>query len=132
MMEMTITLGKNRQVDAQVGKFTINTDQPVDEGGDGTALEPFALFLVSIGTCAGVYVSGFCRSRDLPSEGITITQTNDWNKEQKRVVKVELTIHLPPEFPEKYRQAVVRAAEQCTVKRNIMTPPEFVVESVVG
>ena len=60
-----ITFPGGKRVDAQVGPYLIQTDQPKDEGGDGTAPEPFMLFLASIGTCAGIYVLGFCQSRGI-------------------------------------------------------------------
>ena len=53
-MEFRITLGENKRVDAHVGDFLIKTDQSVKMGGDGSAPEPFTLFLASIGTCAGI------------------------------------------------------------------------------
>ncbi|MBW2050564.1 MAG: osmotically inducible protein OsmC, partial [Deltaproteobacteria bacterium] len=43
-----------KRVDAQIGGFTIKTDQSRDNGGDESAPEPFQLFLASIATCAGI------------------------------------------------------------------------------
>jgi hypothetical protein len=34
------------------------------------------------------------------------------------VSKVDLEIHLPPGFPEKYREAVLHSAELCAVKKH--------------
>ena len=132
MLDMMITFPGNKRVDAALGQFTIQTDQPKDEGGDETAPEPFALFLASIGTCAGIYVLGFCRSRGIPTDDIRIVQTNDWDKQERRVVRIILEVRLPAGFPPKYRRALIRAIEQCTVKRNISSPPEFAVETVIA
>jgi len=41
------------------------------------------------------------------------------------VGKVRLDIQLPPDFPEKYRGAVIRSAEQCAVKKHFESPPQF-------
>ena len=41
--------------------------------------------------------------------------------------KIVINIQLPPEFPEKYRPAIIRAAEMCTVKRTLATPQEIIV-----
>jgi len=30
---------------------------------------------------------------------------------------------LPPDFPEKYKEAAIKAAEQCTVKKHLLKPP---------
>ena len=73
-MEMTITFPGGARVDAQLGTFTIRTDQPAHAGGNDSAPAPFSLFLASIGTCAGIYVLGFCKQRGLPVDGIQIVQ----------------------------------------------------------
>jgi ribosomal protein S12 methylthiotransferase accessory factor len=44
--------------------------------------------------------------------------------------KIRLIIHLPPGFPEKYRRAIIRATNQCSVKRAILDPPEFDVVTI--
>jgi ribosomal protein S12 methylthiotransferase accessory factor len=36
---------------------------------------------------------------------------------------VQLVVQLPPEFPAKYRAAIVRAAEGCKVKKTIAAAP---------
>jgi hypothetical protein len=43
----------------------------------------------------------------------------------RRVVRIEIAIALPILFPERYREAIVRAVEQCTVKRHLLEPPRF-------
>ena len=53
-MDMQISFSGGKKVDATYKGFTIKTDQPKDEGGNGTAPEPFSLFLASIGTCTGI------------------------------------------------------------------------------
>ncbi len=126
-MEMTISFPGGARVDAQYGSHAIRTDQPVRSGGEDSAPAPFALFLASIGTCAGIYVLGFCRSRGLPTEGIQITQRMDVDRATGMVGTITLDIKVPPGFPEKYHEALVRAASQCTVKKHLESPPRFVV-----
>ena len=131
-MEMTVTFPGGTRVDAQFGPHTIRTDQPPHAGGEGSAPAPFSLFLASIGTCAGIYVLGFCRQRGLPTDGIQIVQRMEPDPRTGMIGKVELDIQVPPEFPDKYRDALVRAASQCAVKKHLETPPTFEVRTVVG
>ena len=49
-MEMLIDFPGGSRVDAHFGPFAVATDQPPASG----APTPFALFLASIGTCAGI------------------------------------------------------------------------------
>lgn len=96
-------------------------------GGDESAPEPFDLFLASIGTCAGVYVVYFCDKRGIDTTGIQMTLQFEKNKKTHLVERVRIHIVLPPGFPEKYKSAVVKAADLCTVKRNMIDPPEFAI-----
>ena len=126
-MEMTITLSGNKKVDAVFNGFTVHTDQPVDAGGDGGAPSPFDIFLASIGTCSGFYVASFCQQRGIATDTIHITQTMEYDNKSHLIRRIMLTIHLPADFPAKYRDAVVHAANLCTVKRHLETPPEITV-----
>jgi len=128
-MEMMIDFPGGARVDAHFGSFTVHTDQPSEDAGDGSAPTPFDTFLASLGTCAGIYVLGFCRMRGLPADGIRLVQSVQINAKTKLVDSVSLEIKLPKEFPEKYKSAVIRAAEQCKVKKHFEHPPKISVST---
>ena len=129
-MEMTIHFPGNKRVASTYKGFTVQTDQPQSEGGDGSAPEPFDLFLSSLGTCAGVYIVFFCESRNLPTDGISMTLRFRRNEKTHLVETIKMDIALPPDFPAKYRNAVIRAAQMCTVKRTLAQPPEILVNAI--
>jgi ribosomal protein S12 methylthiotransferase accessory factor len=129
-MEMVIKFPGGARVDAHFGPYSVATDQPPHGGGQGSAPTPFATFLASIGTCAGIYVLGFCQQRGISTEGLQIRQRLEVNPLNGMVSKVLLDIQLPPDFPERYRTAVVRAAEQCAVKKHFEYPPQFEIATV--
>ena len=120
---MMIDFPGGLRVNAQFGQYVVQTDQPTDEGGDGTAPSPFALFLAALGTCAGYYVLSFCRQRGIPTQDIRLIQTTEKSPTSKLVAKIKVEIQLPAGFPEKYRAAVIKAADQCTVKKHFQNPP---------
>lgn len=124
--DLIITLPGGRRVDASVGGHVVRTDQPKDSGGEGSAPAPFDLFLASIGTCAGVFVQGFCAKRGLASDRIRIRETPTYDSAGV-LSGVALAVDLPPDFPEKYKDALVRTIEQCSVKRAIAAQPVFTV-----
>ncbi len=130
-MELTIDFPGGARVDAHFGPYTVQTDQPPTGGGEGSAPTPFALFLSSIGTCAGIYVLGFCRQRGLPTEGIRIIQRVHRDSMSGMVERIDLEIQVPPEFPQKYYDSLVRAAELCAVKKHLEHPPSFEVYTKV-
>jgi putative redox protein len=122
---MEITFDGGKVITAHLNGQTIRTDQPVENGGSNSAPAPFDLFLASIGTCAGIYVKSFCDRRQIPAEGIKIIQTMEFDNEKKVPSIFKLDIQLPSGFPEKYKEAVINAAELCLVKKTINNQPEF-------
>jgi len=129
-MSMTITFPGGAAVDAHFKNFTVHTDQSVQYGGLGAAPEPFDLFLASLGACAGLFALRFCQQRGIDTTGLGVTLATQQNAEHNRLSAVRIEIQLPPGFPEKYEDAIVRAADQCTVKRHILEPPSLAVAAV--
>lgn len=98
MHEMVITFPGGARVDAAFGPYMVRTDQPIEGGGASSAPTPFATFLASIGTCAGIYVLGFCRQRGLPTDGIKLVQRIEMDPITHLIGKITLDIHVPPDF----------------------------------
>ena len=130
--EMKISFPGGLRVDAEYKGFVIKTDQPVYSGGDGSAPSPFDLFLASIAACAGYYVLAFCNKREIPTEKAAVVMKTRRNSETKMIEKISIEIQLPPEFPEKYKKAVIKAVDGCSVKAHILNPPAFEVEAKIG
>lgn len=128
-MEMKIDFPGGSRVDAHFGSFIVATDQPPL----ASAPSPFELFLASIGTCAGIYVLGFCNQRNLSAEGIRIVERVHHDPSSGLVGNIDLEIQIPPSFPEKYRASLIRSAELCAVKKHLEKPPKFnITTEVVG
>ncbi len=124
-MEMEIYFDGNKKVNANWNGNIIKTDQPTQGGGEGTAPTPFDLFLASLGTCAGIYVKGFCDQRGLSSDNIKIIQKMSADPATRLINKIDLEIQLPESFPDKYKDAVINSANLCAVKRHLQQPPQF-------
>jgi ribosomal protein S12 methylthiotransferase accessory factor len=124
---MDITFPGGVQVNAQFKGFEVVTDQPEVNGGRNSAPSPFDFFLASLGTCAGFFALRFCQQRELPTAGMRLSLTSARNPGTKRLDRVEITLHLPEGFPEKYRSAIIRATDQCAVKKALLDPPEIAV-----
>jgi len=120
-MDINIRLRDGKRVDAEVDGFTIVTDQPVSNGGGGAAPDPFTLFLASIGTCAGFYVSAYCRARGIPTEGVSLRQRVDKDA-AGRLDHIALELSLPQDFPAAHRDGLLRAASACKVKKVLAAP----------
>jgi ribosomal protein S12 methylthiotransferase accessory factor len=127
--EIVVTLPGGRRVDAEVGRHIIHTDQPISNGGEDAAPAPFDVFLASMGACAGIFVQGFCAKRGIPFKGIRIVERPEYGADGA-LRAVDFDIQIPPTFPEKYREALVRVVEQCSVKRAIQAQPTFRIHTV--
>lgn len=123
-MSLEITFPGGLAVEAVCDEFTIRTDQP-EPAGDGSAPSPFDTFLASLGTCAGFFALKFCLEREIDPEGLSLSLHTDKGTGSKKLDTVRIELRLPENFPEKYRKAIVRATDQCSVKRVILDPPEF-------
>ena len=118
------------RADAEYKGFRIQTDQPIHQGGGGTAPAPFDLFLVSIATCAGLYAHSFIVNRNLPVDGLEVSMSTQKDPVKKRISMITIEIRLPAGFPEKYQKALIKAVDSCAVKKHILSPPEFEVNTI--
>jgi len=130
-MKIQIKLLDGVKVEAILNNHTIISDQSIQDGGEGSAPNPFEYFLSSLAMCVGFYVNSFCKKRNINTEGINITQIDtsiDENNYYNRNFKIE--IKLPDTFPLKYKDALLKTAQNCTVKKVIQNNPEFNLEII--
>jgi ribosomal protein S12 methylthiotransferase accessory factor len=129
-MEMDIFFPEGQKVNANFNDFEIQTDQSVYAGGTGEAPDPFSLFLSSIGTCTGIYVLRFCQERNIPTDSVKLVLKTQENKKTGLVQNIKITIHADKNFPEKYKNAVLKVANLCTVKKHLENPPQITLDFV--
>jgi ribosomal protein S12 methylthiotransferase accessory factor len=118
-MPIEIYFDGDKQVNAVIDGFTVKTDQPVRAGGKNSAPTPFNLFIASVGTCAGIYVKGFCDQRGIPADNVTLTLDYIYDQLQKLITKFIIRIHVPADFPSQYDAALIKSAALCAVKRHL-------------
>jgi uncharacterized OsmC-like protein len=128
MDDIDISFPGGKRIHAQVGEYLIQTDQPARYGGEASAPAPFDLFLASLATCAGIFAWNFCDSRKLPTEGLALRMHCDEDEKGRMIQQILFTLTLPKDFPDRYRDGIVRAMELCTVKRHLQIAPEFRIE----
>jgi len=118
-----------KEVDGKIENMIIKTDQPIKDGGEGTAPEPFQLFLMSIATCAGIYALDFCQAREFETKDMTLTMNCEFDPSGRICQKLSIDLRVPAGFPEKYKKAIVRTMDLCSVKKHIINPPEFEIKT---
>jgi ribosomal protein S12 methylthiotransferase accessory factor len=129
-MDIEVYFEEGAKVNARMGKHVVKTDQKEYGGGEDSAPAPFDYFLISLATCAGIYVKVFCQKRGIDSSKIQIRQKHLNDPQTRKLTGIDLEIILPEGFPDKYRDAVIKAADQCAVKRLFQNPPEIEVRAI--
>ena len=124
-MEMDICFTGGQKVNANFDDFEVKTDQSMYDGGNGEAPDPFSLFLSSIGTCTGIYVLRFCQKRNIPTDPLKLVLKTEENEKTHLVETINITIKAGPDFPDKYRDAILKVASLCTVKKQLENPPDI-------
>ncbi len=127
--KITVSFIGGKRVDAQIGNLLVPTDQPVEKGGTGTAPEPYMLFLASIATCAGIYALEFCRTREIPTPGMSLSLSYEMDEKSQTCSRLNIDLKLPADFPPEYRKALIRVMNLCSVKKQILNPPEFIIST---
>ena len=128
-MQIEVRYLENLKLEALFGDYTVLTDQPVRYKGDGTAPRPFDYFLASSALCAAYFVKVYCKSRDIPTNDIRVTQDNIVDPEDRYKQTFKIQVELPASLSEKDRVAIVNSIDRCTVKKTIQASPKFVIEA---
>jgi ribosomal protein S12 methylthiotransferase accessory factor len=129
-MDIEVYFEEGAKVNARLGKHVVKTDQKLHGGGEDSAPAPFDYFLISLATCDGICVKVFCDKRGIDSSEVRINQKHRNDPDTRKLNGIDLDIVLPDGFPEKYREAVIKAADQCAVKRLLKDPPAIEVRTV--
>ncbi|MCH4295084.1 OsmC domain/YcaO domain-containing protein [Shewanella sp. 3B26] len=129
-MEIKVNFLDNLRIEAKFDDFTVVADQPIRYKGDGSAPSPFDYFLASSALCAAYFVKVYCVSRDIPTEGIRLSQNNIVDPENRYNQQFKIQVELPESISDKDREGILRSIDRCTVKKVVQTGPEFVIETV--
>lgn len=120
-----VSLLPDRRLTVTLDQFSLTLDRPASKGGQGRDPSPTDIFLMSIAACSTFYARGFAEHRNLSTAGMAGSMECAYDSEANRYTALDFTLTLPPDFPEKYANAVTKAMEACTVKKHIVNPPAF-------
>jgi len=130
IMEINVNFLDNLRLEAKFDDFTVIADQPIRYKGDGSAPSPFDYFLASSALCAAYFVKVYCAARDIPTEGIRLSQNNIVDPENRYNQIFQIQVELPESISEKDKTGILRSIERCTVKKVVQEGPEFAIETV--
>ena len=108
---------------ADVRGHHVPTDQPIRAGGADSAPMPLDLIGAALATCVGLAVVQFCAARELPTDGLQVELSQRTARDPYRVDRYDVSVRLPTDFPERYRETIGRVARTCAAFNTLTHPP---------
>lgn len=127
-MSVIVNHREKYSFEAHTRNHSIQSDQPTSSGGGDSAMTPNEIFVASLGLSMAVYIEHFFRARNLPGDNFSLHL--DWEQEENptRISKVSACIHLPPEVPERYREALRHAAQSSQLEHTLRAVPKIEIQ----
>jgi uncharacterized OsmC-like protein len=122
---------QNTQCRVDVGhRFSFITDEPVEIGGGGTAVNPFAMLMAALGTCSIGTLTGYARTHGIPLDGVSIklerklnmvdsSGPGDDRELDMRIVRIRREIELCGPETEEQLEELRHAVSRCPVANSI-------------
>jgi putative redox protein len=129
---VTVTWDGGVRFTADIRGHKVTVDQPLQGGGADAGPTPLELVPAALGTCVAFFVKQFLAARGLDATGLAIQVFTAPEANPHRIGRFEVIVSVPRGVPEQYRDAVVRAAESCTVHHTLTHHPEIAVELLEG
>jgi putative redox protein len=129
---ITVTWDGGVRFTADVRGHKITVDQPTQGGGTDSGPMPLELVPTALGTCVALFVQQFLATRGLDATGLEVQVSTVGAANPHRIGRLDVSVAIPKGIPEQYRDALVRAAESCTVHHTLSYRPEIAVEVLAG
>jgi uncharacterized OsmC-like protein len=121
-MQVRFRAGETYEVSVRGHRIVV--DQPPSLGGDDEAPTPTELFIASLATCVGFYAGRYLSRHGYGRDGLAVEVGYEMaNDRPARVAGVTLTLQVPPDVPQRRREALHAVVSHCTVHNSITTPP---------
>jgi putative redox protein len=124
-MQVDVNFPSPDRVEARCKQLRMEIGPPPDQGGDPEAYGPFDMLLCALATCTGYAVLAFLDQRGFSTADAGLRIEAERNPDSHLLDKVSMEIRVPDGFPDKYKDAVVRATDRCFIKAQLGHKPDF-------
>ena len=131
-MQVEVSFPSATRIQARSKDLTVEIGPPPDRGGDVDAYGPFDLLLCSLATCTGYQVSDFLQQRGFDAAGAGVRIEAERSEETHLLESIAIQISVPPDFPEKYNDAIVRSAGLCFIMQLLGQRPDITTSVVAA
>jgi putative redox protein len=122
-MEIRVRSLGGLRTEAGDGSHTVLLDEPIANGGEGTALTPRQVLLSSLGACTAMTLRIYAGRKGWPLGDVSVRVLLDEAPGTARRITQELTLGGP--LDESQRSRLLEIAGRCPVHRLLEGPTEF-------
>jgi uncharacterized OsmC-like protein len=122
-----IHVGKTR-FKIQARQHVIESDQPVENGGDDAAMTPPEIFLASLGSCAAFYAAQFLSSRKLADHGLQVSVAAEKLRDPARLGNFVVKVQSPVSLTADQTLAMERSVHRCLIHQTMLQPGQIAIE----
>ena len=131
-MEVMVShLGQVR-FNIQARSHSILCDQPMENGGEDSAMTPPELLLASLGSCAAFYAVQYLKARNLADRGVEVSVTADKLKQPARLGNFNIHVECPVALTEEQTEGLRRSVHCCLIHNTLLSPPEIKIELTIA
>jgi putative redox protein len=106
-------------------KHRLDSDQPVEDGGEDHGMTPTEMFVGSLGACIAYFAVRFFQRHRLSPKGFRMTIAWDYAERPHRIGSIEAELACPLEMDPAMKERLMRVLEGCTVHQTIVHPPKI-------
>ncbi len=127
-MEVKLTHPGKMRFRIEARQHVIESDQPLENGGEDLAMTPPELFLASLGSCAAFYAAQYLSSRKLADHGVEVSVTAEKLKDPARMGDFVVKVKSPVSLTEDQRLGIERSVHRCLIHQTLLTVPKIAIE----
>ncbi len=99
---------------------SLDTDPPVDNGGEGKSFSPTDLVATAYGSCMMSIVALMAKREGVDLSGMTVHVEKHMSTDTpRRISGLDVQLYLPTTLNEATREKYINAAKQCPVAKSI-------------
>jgi len=123
LMEVTIKHLGQTKFEIHARQHVIQSDQPVENGGNDASMTPPELFLASLGSCAAYYATQFLLHRKLADQGLEVSVTAEKLKVPSRLGNFVVQVKSPVPLTPDQTASMERSVHQCLIHQTLLRAP---------
>jgi len=129
-MEVKVTHLGQVKFNIQSRSHSILCDQPVDNGGEDSAMTPPELMLASLGSCAAFYAVQYLKTRNLADSGVEVSVTAEKLKAPARLGNFKIHVAYPVFLDQEHTEGLMRSVKHCLIHNTLLAVTDIDIELV--